>query len=140
MAYVTLDQLQKSFGQAELIQLTDRTKTGAVDMDVLNRAIDGVTADIDAYLVNRYTLPLNPVPPNLVRIAADLVRYQLYDIKVPELVKQRHDDAIAFLKSVSNGTASLGASPTGEPVQPTAGGVKSVAPGRVFTDESLSGY
>lgn len=140
MAYVTLDQLQKSFGQAELIQLTDRTKTGAVDVDVLNRAIDDVTADIDSYLANRYTLPLNPVPSNLVRIAADLVRYQLYDIKVPELVKQRRDDAIAFLTQVSKGVATLGVANTGEPVQATTGGVKSVAPGRVFTDESLSGY
>lgn len=140
MAYVTLDQLQKSFGQAELIQLTDRNKTGAVDMDVLQRAIDDVTADIDSYLAGRYTLPLNIVPPNLVRIASDLVRYQLYDIKVPELVKERRDDAIAYLTKVSNGVANLGATATGEPVQATSGGVKSVAPGRVFTDESLSGY
>lgn len=141
MAYVTLDQLQKSFGQAEILQLTDRNRTGAVDMDVLQRAIDDVTAQIDSFLAGHYVLPLSNIPANLVRIAADLVRYQLYDIKVNDLVKQRRDDAIEYLTKVSKGLVILGADQTGGPVRPDAGGgVKSIAPGRIFTDESLSGY
>lgn len=141
MAYVTLSQLQESFGEAEILQLTDRARTGAVNMVVLQRAIDDVTAQIDSFLAGHYVLPLSNVPANLVRIAADLVRYQLYDIKVNELVKQRRDDAIEYLTKVSKGLVILGADQAGTPVKPDAGGgVKSTAPNRTFTDESLSGY
>ena len=110
-------------------------------MVVLQRAIDDVTAQIDSFLAGHYVLPLSNVPANLVRIAADLVRYQLYDIKVNELVKQRRDDAIEYLTKVSKGLVILGADQAGSPVQPDAGGgVKFSAPGRTFTDETLAGF
>lgn len=140
--YINEIDLVSRFGQLEIQQLSDRNNMGAIDSSVVETAINEATAQIDSYLAGTYTLPLAAVPANLQRIAADLVRYQLYDIKVPETVQKRRDNAIEYLTQVSKGLVSLGVANVGnEQVQVNqAGGVKSVTPGRVFNSNSLAGY
>jgi phage gp36-like protein len=108
MTYAVQQDLVDRFGNAEILQLTDRNNTGSVDSAVVTRALTDADATINSYLATRYTLPLSSVPTKLVGIASDIARYSLYDDAATPQVTQRYEDAIQFLKDVSNGVASIG--------------------------------
>ncbi len=139
MTYATQQDLVDRFGNDELIQLTDRDNTGAIDAMVVSRALGDADAEINGYLAAQYTLPLASVPAVLVRLACDIARYQLSADRVTESVRDRYKDAVAFLKSLSKGEAQLGVE-TGQPAQPTESGVAFTGPGRVFNREMLRDY
>ena len=111
MPYATQAQMIDRFGEAELIQLTDRAGTvGAVVVAVLDAALADADQEIDSYLRPVRTLPLAaPIPERLVRVAADVARYHLYDSAAPDDVRTRYEDAIRWLRDVATGRASLGA-------------------------------
>ena len=114
MGYATLQDMLDRFGETELAQLSDRTGTGtAIDQMVVDAKLADADGEIDAYLAQRYTLPLASVPPVLKRIATDLARYHLYDDRATEQVTKRYTDAIAFLKDVAKGLAGIGVDPGG---------------------------
>lgn len=141
MPYTSRALLEDRFGLDELIQRTDKVApyTGSVVDCVLDRAIADANAEIDGYVGARYALPLpDPVPPVLVPIACDIARYRLFDDSVPEIVRQRYEDAIARLKDIAAGRLSLGI----DPAQAAAAqvGVRVRAPAKVFSDELLGGY
>lgn len=141
MPYTSLPLLTDRFGVDELIQRTDKAApyTGAVVEPVLDRAIADADAEIDGYVGTRYTLPLpEPVPAVLVPIACDITRYRLYDDAVPEVVRQRYEDAISRLKDIAAGRLSLGIDPAA--VAPVAGTVKVRSRDRLFSDELLGDY
>ncbi|EKE75189.1 gp436 family protein [Gallaecimonas xiamenensis] len=106
--YAALADMQARFGEVELVDLTDRTGTGAIDQAVLDNALDDAAATIDGYLGARYPLPLATVPAVLTRVACDLARYYLYDERATEAVTKRHDDALKMLRSIGDGTVTLG--------------------------------
>jgi len=139
MTYATQQNMIDRFGQQELIELTDRANLGVIDATVLANALDDADAEINAYLTGRYALPLASVPPVLVKFAADIARYQLYDARASEQVKARYDDAIKFFKALANGTVSLGLDGLDVPVADT-GGVQVKASDRVFNAGSLADY
>ena len=105
--YCTSQDLIDRYGEEELIQLTDRTGTGAIDQSVLDQAIADAAAEIDAHLAFRYELPLTEVPAALTRIACEITRYQLYDDAPLDAVKDRYDNALRFLRSVAKGEIRL---------------------------------
>lgn len=127
MPYATQQQLIDRFGEAELIQLTDRNNVGAIDTTVLNQAIADAGAEIDGYLAGRYQLPLATVPVILALYCGDITRYRLYDDGATEEVRKRYEDAMKFLRLVAEGKVRLGAD---EPA-PT-GGAQMESGGRVF--------
>ena len=139
MTYATQQNMIDRFGEQELIELTDHANAGSINATVLGQALADADAEINAYLTSRYTLPLATVPPVLVKFAADVARYQLYDTRATEMVKARYDDAIKFFKMLVNGSVSLGLDPVNQPVV-DVGGVQVSAPDRVFNDSSLAGY
>ncbi len=110
MTYATQQDLVDRFGEAELIQLTDRAdpRTGQIDTAVVARALADADATINSYVKSRYSLPLAAVPQVLVRIAADLARFALYDDHAPDHVAGRQRDAIQYLRGVADGRATLG--------------------------------
>lgn len=111
MPYATQAQMIDRFGQAELIQLTDRAEppTGAIVVAVLDAALLDADEEIDSYLRVVRTLPLPaPVPARLTRVAADVARYHLYDDHAPDDVRTRYEDAVRWLRDVAAGRASLG--------------------------------
>ncbi|MDP2431269.1 MAG: DUF1320 domain-containing protein [Pseudomonadota bacterium] len=139
MSYLTLQGLIDRYGEDELIQLTDRAGDGVADVAVVARAIADAEAEIDAYLANRMALPLATVPAILERLAAAIVRHSLYKDAAPETVEKARDAAIALLRDVSAGRASLGPSNDGAATPATAApSYSSVAP--VFDDAGLAGY
>jgi len=139
MPYVTQQNLIDRFGQEELIQLTDRTQSGAIDAAVINKALADADAEINGYLSAKYTLPLNPVPVVLERIAGDVARYFLYEDRVTEQVERRYKDALRFLESVAKGTIRIGVDAANQ-APAASGGPQYSAPDRVFTADTLADY
>jgi phage gp36-like protein len=132
MPYATQAQLIERFGESELIQLTDRADplTGAIVAAVLDAALLDADQEIDSYLRVVRTLPLPaPIPVRLVRVAADVARYHLYDDHAPDEVRTRYEDAIRWLRDVAAGRASLGADDTAPAVS-----------GRIVTAQGVSAY
>lgn len=139
MTYATQQDLVDRFGEAEIIQLTDTTNSGVINASTLAKTLADTDAQINAYL-QAYSLPFLSTPPALVRVACDIARYQLYDVRATELVESRYKDALTFLKNVSTGIASLGADASGKPVTAVQSNIKSVANGRIFSKTTLSDY
>lgn len=139
MAYASQQDLVDRFGEQELIQLTDRENTGAIVSHVVDRALGDADAEINSYVVARYKLPLPETPAVLVRLACDIARYQLSGDRVQESVRQRYEDAVKFLKSLSRGEADLGVA-VGETPAPADASVRVVAPPRVFDRNTLADY
>jgi phage gp36-like protein len=139
VSYITQQELTRRFGEDEVIQLTDRARTGAVDTDVLDQAIDDAGAEIDGYLAGRYRLPLDPVPRALVPLAANIVRYRLYDDAAPDEVRSRYEDAVKFLTALAKGQFSLG-QPVEEESAADRPGPHFRARPRSFDDHTLKDY
>ncbi len=99
----------QAFGMEEVIALTnlDDPDATTINSDILTKAIEDASASADGYLQTRYSTPLNPVPPYLKRICCDITRGLLDQNNPREEVVRRWDLALAFLKDVSKGLASL---------------------------------
>lgn len=139
--YAIVQDMADLFGSDELTQLVPKTVDGVLtyDSDLVQKAIDNATAEIDAYLSSRYRLPLSSVPAILKRLTCDVARYQLFGASLTEEVEKRYKNAVSFLKSVSSGTASLGISSDGSEIKPS-GSVLGFGSRRVFSAESLREY
>lgn len=139
MSYASQADMIDRFGEWEIIQLTDRNNTGAIDVAVLDRALADGTAEIDGYLAARYQLPLTTTPTVLVRVCADVARYYLHDDNIPEPVAIRYKSAVELLRQVSLGRVSLGVSATGD--SPTSNdGAEITSGGRVWDRADSKGY
>lgn len=140
MSYATKQNLIDRFGQTELAQLTDRVNGTTIDDTVVNRALEDADAMINGYLQARYSLPLSSVPPMLVTVACNIARYQLFEDRVTEIVRQRYEDAIAWLKDVAAGRVSLGLDAAGAETETEGGVVDYKANDRVFDADTLADY
>lgn len=107
MPYCTQQDLIDRYGETELLQLADRDGDDAVDTEVVTQAIADAAAEIDGYLLDRYSLPLSPVPPSLTLAACRIARYQLYAAASTERVQTDYDRAVAWLRDVSVGRIRL---------------------------------
>lgn len=107
-AYCTQSDLVARFGEAEMIGLTDRTNAGTIDAAIVAGAIGKASDLIDGYIGGRYALPLASTPPLLKGFCEDLARHALYTVERPKNVDAARDAAIAYLKDVATGRASLG--------------------------------
>jgi phage gp36-like protein len=133
MTYATRQQMIDAFGQAELVELTDRAlpATGAIVDPVLERALAAADAVIDGWLAARYATPVSPAPALLVEIACDLARHRLYGNVVPEAVKDRFNAALTQLRDLAGGRAALpGVAPKASGA--SGGAAQIVSGGRVF--------
>lgn len=110
MPYASQTDLETHYGLDELIELTDRATppAGEIDTTVLGHAQAAADGEIDGYIAMRYALPLPVVPQRLVDLACHITHYHLYTHAVPELVAERYKAAIAFLRLVAEGKATLG--------------------------------
>lgn len=140
MTYAVSQDLVDRFGSTELEQLTDRTNVppSTIDAVVVGRALADADGMIDGYIGKQYSLPLSVVPPILVKIAADLARYFLHGEAADKesIVSRNYNNAIAWLINVSKGLVAID---DGGQVPDQAGGgaIKTSAPDRVFTRDSL---
>lgn len=112
MSYCTLQDLIDRYGEAELLQLTDRERVGQINSDTVDRAISDADGEIDGYL-SKFSRPITPVPKVLVRIACDITRFYLYDDQATEIVEKRYFNAVKFLQGVARGEISIGVDDAG---------------------------
>jgi len=133
--YVTPQTLIDAFGEAELVELTDREtpRSDEVDFAVAQRACDRATVEVNAALAVRYALPLAAVPELLHYLALDIARFYLHEVEPPTLVKTRFDAARQTLSALGAGRQSLGLDLAGVTVAPTPQDLPQFAPGeKVF--------
>lgn len=142
MTYATQQDLLDQFGERELVALTDREGSGAIDAAVLARALADADAEIDSHLVARYTLPLTGTYPTLKRHAANLARYFLSGAEVTEVavVRTRYQDAIRYLESIRDGKAVLGAEASAHTPASETDRIVFTGSDRVFTADTLGDY
>jgi len=116
MSYATATDMQTRFTEQDLVLLTERENSapGEVNLPVLTQALDDASAEINAYLSGRYTLPLSTVPTALVRVCCDIARYFLSGDNAPEHIAKRYADAVAFLQAVNQGKVALGIDSLGD--------------------------
>ena len=124
----------------DLIGLSDDDGLGAVNDNVVNRAISDADSLIDAYCQGHYDLPLTPVPAIIRRLSVDFAIYNLYSrrsVDMPDGRSAARNNGIKLLEKVAAGKIGLGA---GQPASSS-----SIAPGlisgndRLFTRDKLRG-
>jgi phage gp36-like protein len=109
-------------------------------MVVVQRALQDADDTINGYISARYTLPLEPVPAVLARVACELARYYLYDDQATGTVKDRYEANVKWLSEVSRGTVSLGAD-AASGVQPvSSAGAELVSSGAIWKRSSSGGF
>lgn len=129
MPYCTVDDMIAEFTEAELIQLTDADCAGVVNTVTLDKAISRADRTINRYLGRFATLP---VAVDLVTdLACDIARYFLYTGDVPDLIKQRYEQAIKYLEQIAQGKIDLTDS-SGASAAPTVGGAQMTSSASVF--------
>lgn len=113
--YCTQTDIEERFGQAELIQLTDRVRSGSVDTTAVARAIADASAEVDGYLAGRYTLPFATIPPVLIRLTCDIAVYNLFAARrnggMVDDVRNRYRDAVRLLENIASGKVTFGVTP-----------------------------
>jgi phage gp36-like protein len=141
MTYCTIAEIKAVFDDSLLIQLTDDADAGVINDDVITGAINDASAEIDGWLLRRYTLPLGTVPENLRKYAADIVLYDLYCRREgpPDYVAKRYNDAIAYLKLAADGRVSVIADDSDE-VSAAVSDFAADNPPRIFTRLLMGGF
>ena len=142
MAYSTKTDILDRMTEEELIQLTDDKKLELVDDGKVTAAIVSADATINSYAGGRYKLPL-VATPKVTSLSADLAIYELEKRRraIREATETAWKAAIAFLKDLSKGVASLNDQPS---TSPQSGQPKVERPDRAadpltFGDEHLKG-
>lgn len=139
--YATVQDMVDRFRETEMTQISDPTGAAdGMDGDAIERAIADASAEIDTYLVSRYTLPLATVPRVLINVCCDVARYRLYEDRATEQVSKRYDDAIKLLTKLSTGQIGLGNDVLQQPVPSSGGGPEFTTPARVFSAGQLADY
>lgn len=140
MSYATVADLVLRYGEATITGLTDLSRQGKVDADVARQALDDAAAEIDGYLINRYTLPLPMVLRILTVYCCDIAVYRLCTGKrqLTEDIVHRYEAAVKYLQLVAAGKVGLGvAEPDGEKPAVQGDGVMFTAQEKVFGRDSV---
>jgi len=135
MSYLTAQELMQRFGESELAQVAvpdsmimvpgelmravilaestadwtaEEVAAAEAALPIIEQA--GIDADeeINGYLAQRYSLPIDPPPGIIKRLAANIRRYHLHQDGRTDEVKAGYEDALRILKQLSRGEMSLG--------------------------------
>lgn len=141
MSYATQQVLVDRFGERLLLQVADRADppAGAIDADVVARALADTDAMIDGYLAGRYALPLFDTPPMLIDLAAQIAIYKLHLYTPDAKIADDYKDAVATLTKISNGVVKLPIAGI-EPAGSGSAGVVAIDRERDFTPENMTGW
>lgn len=115
---IEVQDLIDSFGERELIALSDRHKTGAIDLGVANKAILEAEAEVASYLIpaklvladyetHSYRFFTGQTPDALKAKVCDIARYRLYEDGVTTIVEDRYKQALEWLRLVMKNPTML---------------------------------
>lgn len=105
MPYATPTDLENHVGADEYQVLADRDRSGSVDVEAVDKAIEDASSFADS-LIYKY-LPVTIVPAALRRAVCDLAVHDLAGSGVTEEQRRRRDDAERWLTLVASGKAAL---------------------------------
>ena len=103
--YADRNDMVLRFGEREVKQL--EASIQAENSMSVDATLQDASEEVDGYIAVRYSLPLTETPQNLKRLVCDIARYKLWKSRASDEVRQRYEDAIAFLKLIANNKASL---------------------------------
>ncbi len=144
MAYITNVDIEQWVGTTTLVELTDDTGAGSVDVTRVDASRLGAEGEADSYLATRYAVPIDvSSEPDLEAVLKifilDLAAYRLHGRRppVPADVVRRREEAVAWFLRAASGDVQL---PTAlaaidNPALGTIGRAK--GPKRSMTRESL---
>jgi phage gp36-like protein len=137
MSYATLQQLIDRYGQDVIVQVTDRATppAGAIDQDVVDRALADTAALIDGYLAGRYQLPLATTPSLVIDLALQIAIYKLHRFAPDEKIKADYDAAMKMLRELAQGIVRLDVAG----IEPESAGKNDVlveSPDRMFDSDT----
>ena len=117
MSYATIANLTQRYQERDLRHITD-VDAQAVDTVRAQQALDDANAEIDAWLAQRYALPLTnattglpmAAPSVLVRCTCDVAIYRMQTLRPADDIKdarQRYEDVLKLLKAMGQGLVSI---------------------------------
>jgi phage gp36-like protein len=144
MPYATLQDYLDTFGQDEMIDLTNLHDTTATTVNTANltRNQEKATAVIDGMIASCPTvaaaMPFATAPAILKALELDLVRYYLDSLNPRDDVRLRYADALKQLQLIGSCQMSLGL--PAATVAPNVGSPSFSSPTPVFTRDSLADF
>lgn len=109
--YITGQDIQERIGNdAYAVLLGDYGDKETDEGDrKLERALVDASGEIDGYVGQRYSVPLETVPAAIKRLAVDIAIYRLaQDSGWTEDRRKRYEDAVKLLQGIAKGDVSLG--------------------------------
>lgn len=94
----------------------------------LARAIEDANAEVDSFVLARYSQPFAIIPPMLTSVAFELVKYRLLQARsdlISDLDRANFEDSLRTLREISDGKRQLAFPPENQteamvPVTPVA--------------------
>lgn len=141
--YAAQSDLLNRVTKQELMQLTDDSRPPQqVNTAIVTAALTTASAIVDSYCRSRYAIPLQP-SADAVAVTADLALFEIYSrrpaTRMPDNVATKRNNAIAFLKDIAAGKASLDQQ-TASPQSYADGGKLPSRNDERFTDRNLEGF
>ena len=117
MSYATIAQLTERYLERDLRHITDPDAQN-LDVTRTGQALNDATAEMDAWLGRRYSLPLTnaatgeqlAAPTVLVRCACDIAIYRMQTLRPADDIKdarQRYEDVVKLLKAMACGDVEI---------------------------------
>lgn len=136
--YVTIAAFVGFFGLEEVVRMTDAAGDGRIDRPLLISALAAEQSLADAWISNRYQVPLSEVPAVVKTAIADRARARLYPNGAPDGVADAAKAALEILKAIGGGKLPL---PGVEaPAEAAAIAPVAVAPGQRQYPDGLRDY
>lgn len=101
--YASRDDMVLRYGLNHITQL-ERNLT---ENESVESYIQDATDIADGFIGVMYKVPLESPPKNITIYICDIARYLLHLQNTNEEIRKRYEDAISFLKRVSEGKATL---------------------------------
>ncbi|EDQ34294.1 Mu-like prophage protein gp36 [Hoeflea phototrophica DFL-43] len=141
MDYCTQIQLEARYGEALLVEISDRADvpTGTIDAELITRAITDATALIDGYLAGRYQLPLATIPALVTDLAQRIAIYYAHSNVASEKISKDYEAALRQLKDIASGLIKLDAGGA-EPAGSGASEVRTNDSERPLSAATMKGY
>lgn len=112
VVYATQAELTDYVGLSELIAISDRDRSGEVDVAAIESALADASSTVDSYIAP--WLPLASVPLVLRRHTMAIATYSLANNAQTDDQRRRYEDAIQWLRDVARNVISLGIPPATE--------------------------
>lgn len=146
MAYATQSDLcPLRLTAKDLMELTDDDNTGEINAAIVAAALEEASGRVESYCRMRYATPLQQ-SDDVKALTLDIAVYLLFsrrrETSVGETVKQRFDQAIAFLKDIAAAKASLDQPASAPQPQSSLGGptISERDRHQVFRERNIEGF